>query len=209
MNHLSPGDLKQLAEDIEHTHKIEAKLRKTLKPLGYYNIPEVLDKRRFEFLIPNGAFESVPGFDKCYVWQVSIEGARDTYAEGGTILMPDNVKAYKKNTAPRGVLVSAGLKAMDSLHSTGFKIGDIVRFKKFSPFIMPVGDIDGHELAVMVIRDGDLVASEDLAQRVNSRNNRVVNVSKTGYDFRIETTDLEGNRVVTGEKVDEYYDPSI
>jgi hypothetical protein len=206
MSHLSPEELSKLAEDIEHTNKIEAKLRKSLKPLGHYNIPEILDKRRFEYLIPNGAFESYPGFDKCYIWQISLEGARDTYSEGGKILMPDAVKSYKKNTAPRGILVSAGLQAMDSLYSTGFRIGDIVRFKKFSPFIMPVGEIDGHELAVMVIRDGDLEASEDLAAALNSKESNICNTSDKGYDFRVVYQDGKGQ---SGPKVSPYYDPSI
>jgi hypothetical protein len=197
-------DLRKLAEDIEYTSRIEEKLRRSLKPLGHYNIPEILDKRRLEYLIPNGAFESYPGFDKCYIWQISLEGARDTYSEGGKILMPDAVKSYKKNTAPRGILVSAGLQAMDSLYSTGFKIGDIVRFKKFSPFIMPVGEIDGHELAVMVVRDGDLEASEDLALELNSRQSAICNMSEKGYDFRIV-----GQKATTGTKVSPYYDPSI
>jgi hypothetical protein len=204
MSHKTPEELSKLAEDIEFTNKIESKLRKSLKPLGHYNIPEILDKRRLEYLIPNGAFESYPGFDKCYIWQISLEGARDTYSEGGKILMPDAVKSYKKNTAPRGILVSAGLQAMDSLYSTGFKIGDIVRFKKFSPFIMPVGEIDGHELAVMVVRDGDIEASEDLANQLNQRHFAIENVSDKGYDFRIA-----GKATSSGTKVSPYYDPSI
>lgn len=203
MSHRTPEELKRLAEDIEFTNKVEDKLRRSLKPLGHFNIPEILDKRRFEYLIPNGAFESYPGFDKCYIWQISLEGARDTYSEGGKILMPDAVKSYKKNTAPRGILVSAGLQAMDSLYSTGFKIGDIVRFKKFSPFIMPVGEIDGHELAVMVVRDGDIEASEDLALELNERRSNIVNTSDNGCDFRVTGS------TKTGTKVNPYYDPSI
>jgi hypothetical protein len=198
-------DLRKLAEDIEYTSRIEEKLRRSLKPLGHFNIPAILDKRRMEYLIPNGAFESYPGFDKCYIWQISLEGARDTYSEGGKILMPDAVKSYKKNTAPRGILVSAGLQAMDSLYSTGFRIGDIVRFKKFSPFIMPVGEIDGHELAVMVVRDGDLEASEDLALELNERRSGIINVSEKGYDFRVN----HNNGSTSGAKVNPYYDPSI
>jgi hypothetical protein len=207
MSHLSPDELSKLAEDIEYTNRIESKLRKSLKPLGHYNIPEVLDKRRLEYLIPNGAFESYPGFDKCYIWQISLEGSRDTYSEGGKILMPEAVKSYKKNTAPRGILVSAGLQAMDSLYSTGFAIGHIVRFKKFSPFIMPVGEIDGHELAVMVVRDGDIEASEDTASWLNSKSHTIKNVSDTGYDFRIQNLMDDGK--VTGPKISPYYDPSM
>lgn len=183
---------------------IEKKLKASLKPKGFYNIPELLDERRLEYLIPNGAFESQPGFDKVYIWQLStVEG--NTYTKGGSIIMPDNVIAAKRHTAPRGVLVAAGLKAMDALYSSGFEIGHIVRFKKMAPFIQPVDTIEGHELTVMVVRDGDIVSSEDLATNIHSRKTKIVNVAKdkNSYDYRYET-----DGVVTGEKIDEYYDPS-
>lgn len=201
-------ELEQLAEHQRKmfivAESIERQLKESLKPAGYYKIPELLEKRRIEYMIPNGAFESYPGFDKVYIWQLStVEG--NTYAKGGQIVMPDQVIAAKRNTAPRGVLVSAGLKAMDSLHSSGFEIGHIVRFKKMAPFMQPVETIDGHELTVMVIRDGDLVSSEDMATAIHSGKAKIVNIGKKDnrYDFRYQ---IDGE--VTGEKVDEYYDAS-
>jgi hypothetical protein len=41
MSHKTPEELSKLAEDIEFTNKIESKLRKSLKPLGHYNIPDI------------------------------------------------------------------------------------------------------------------------------------------------------------------------
>lgn len=201
-------ELKQLAEKQRQMYivaeSIQQQLQESLKPSGFYNIPELLDKRRLEYLIPNGAFESQPAFDKVYIWQLStVEG--NTYAKGGQIIMPDQIIAAKRHTAPRGVIVSAGLKAMDALYSTGIEIGHIVRFKKMAPFIQPVETIDGHELTVMVIRDGDIVSSEDLSAAIHSKKTKVVNVAKdrNSYDYRYET-----DGVVTGEKIDEYYDQS-
>src|SRR5688572_8413718 len=154
-------ELDRLAEQQRKMYivaeSIERQLKESLKPAGYFNLPELLDQRRLEYLIPNGAFQSQPGFDKVYIWQLStVEG--NTYAKGGKIVMPDQIIAAKRNTAPRGVLVSAGLKAMDALYSSGFEIGHIVRFKKMAPFIQPVDMIEGHELTVMVVRDGDIVS---------------------------------------------------
>lgn len=183
---------------------IEKKLTESLKPLGHFNIPELLDKRRLEYLIPNGAFESQPGFDRVYIWQISTV-ERNTYSEGGKIIMPDQVQAAKRNTAPRGVLVSAGLQAMDAIYSTGWEIGHIVRFKCLAPFIQPVEEIDGHTLTVMVVRDGDLISSEDQAAQLHSKQGSISNVSpdKKSYDFRFTK-----NGETTGEKVKAYYDPS-
>lgn len=201
-------EIEQLAEQQRKmfivAESIEKQLRESLKPAGYFNIPELLDKRRLEYLIPNGAFESYPAFDKIYIWQLStVEG--NTYAKGGKIVMPDQIIAAKRNTAPRGILISAGLKAMDALYSSGFEIGHIVRFKKMAPFIQPVDMIEGHELTVMVLRDGDVVSSEDLASSIHSRKTKIVNIGAKDnrYDFRVEA---DGN--VSGEKIDEYYDAS-
>lgn len=200
-------ELKQLAEHQRKlfivAESIEKKLKESLKPRGFYNIPEILDSRRLQYLIPNGAFEAYPAFDKVFIWQLSTtEG--ETYAKGGSIIMPDKVIAAKRNTAPRGIIVSAGLKAMDALYSTGIEIGHIIRFKKFAPFILEVDNIDGHALTVMVMRDGDVEASEDMATAINSRKASIKNISDKSYDFRYEL-----NGVTTGEKIPEYYDPSV
>ena len=189
---------------------IADKLRDSLAPRGTFNIPMLLDERRFEYGIPNGCFAQFPVFDKVYVYQITTK-ERETYTEDGRIIMPEARIAHERNTAPRGIIVSAGLQALDSLRSTGIDIGHIIRFKKFSPFIQPVEDIDGHELTIMVIRDGDIVASEDLAKAYHERKISIVNASKDalGYDFRFAREDSKGDIVQTGQKVSAYYDPSV
>lgn len=187
---------------------IADELEKSLAPLGTFNIPMLLDKRRFEYGIPNGCFEHYPAFDKVYIWQVTLTERR-TYADGGAIIKPDAIVASDRNTAPRGIIVSAGLQALDSLRSTGIDVGHIVRFKKFSPFIQPVGEIKGVQMTVMVIRDGDIVSSEDLAREYHGRTISIINAArdKDSYDFRFAR--LSGEDVVsTGKKVSAYYDPS-
>lgn len=189
---------------------IAAELEKSLAPLGTYRIPGLLDRRRLEYGIPNGCFEHFPLFDKVYIWQLTMT-ERQTYSEGGTILKPEARKAHDRATAARGIIVSAGLAALDSLRSTGVDIGHIVRFKKFSPFIQVVGDICGVELTVMTMRDGDCVSSEDLARDFHEGRVRVVNVAteKGGYDHRFERTLEDGTVATTGAKVAAYYDPSV
>lgn len=183
-------------------------LEKSLAPRGTYNIPMLLDERRFEYGIPNGAFESFPAFDKVYIWQVTLT-ERKTYKEGGTIVKPEARIAHDRNTAPRGIIVSAGLAALDSLRSTGIDIGHIVRFKKFSPFIQPVAEVNGVEMTVMVIRDGDIVSSEDMARAYHQRLVSIVNKSEDGFDHRFARTTKDGEVVTTGKKVAAYYDPSV
>lgn len=194
------------AEKYRVAKSIEEKFKAAMAPAGTYNIPEILEKRRMEYGIPNGAFESYPSFDKVYIWQIPLPGqGNDKYTEGGAILKPESVQHVERNSAPRGVLVSAGLQAMDSIYSTGIAIGHIVRFKKLSPFIMPVAFIEGKQFNVYVIRDGDIEASEDLALQLNNKKVCIKNVSDKGYDWRV--SDEFG--IVTGQKVSPYYDPSM
>lgn len=210
VNEMQQRELRKAAAEEFKKRKLVAegvaeKLHASLKPAGYFNIPELLDQRRLEFGIPNGAFEVYPLFDQIYIWQIStVQG--ETFDPEGCIIMPDQTISRKRNTAPRGILISAGLQAMDSLHSTGCGIGHIVRFKKLSPYVMPVEEIDGHELTVMVIRDGDLNSSEDLAKSVyTNRTGEVKNIATDGsYDFRYVV-----NGQQTGPKIEAYYDRSI
>lgn len=200
----------RLVERALVAQNIADDLLASLAPRGTYNIPMVLDERRFEYGIPNGCFEHYPAFDKVYIWQVTLT-ERHTYSEGGAIVKPEAIIASDRNTAPRGIIVSAGLQALDSLRSTGIDIGHIVRFKKFSPFIQPVGEIKGVNLTVMVIRDGDIVSSEDLAKEFHAKRVSIVNAApdKLSYDFRFARSTEKGEVITTGKKVSAYYDPSV
>lgn len=200
----------RLVERALVARQIADKLEASLAPRGTYKIPKLLDERRFEYAIPNGCFEHFPLFDKVYIWQLNMT-ERETYTEGGSILKPEARIAYDRKTAPRGIIVAAGLAALDSLRSAGADIGHIVRFKKFAPFMQEVCDIDGHTLEVLTLRDGDMVSSEDLAREYHQGIVRIVNVAneKGGYDHRFERTLDDGTVVTTGQKVAAYYDPSV
>lgn len=179
-------------------------LEDSLKPLGHYNIPALLDQRRLEYAIPNGAFEIAPVFDRIYVWQVPEHNSQ-TFDEGGMILKPEHTQSVQRRITPRGILVSAGLQAMDSLYSAGIEIGHFVKFQKMSPFEMTIETISGNDLKVMVMRDGDIVGSEDIATMLNNGATEVENVSQDGYDFRFS---LNGTKESTGKKASAYFDPS-
>lgn len=196
---------KKAQEGYQVAKNIAEELAASLAPAGSFNIPELLDRRRFEFGIPNGCFSCYPADDKAFVYQVALPGQGGDKYQGSVLIKPENVQSWERNTAPRGILVSAGLRAMDTLHSSGIEIGHIIRFRRLSPFIMPVAEFSGKVLSVMLLRDGDIVASEDLATKLHSRTHEILNISKTGYDFRI--VGAVGN--TSGEKLAADYDPSV
>lgn len=200
----------RLVERALVAQNIADKLEKSLLPRGSFKIPKLLDERRFEFAIPNGCFLHFPLYDKVYIWQINMT-ERKTYSVDGAILKPEARIAHDRATAARGIIVAAGLAALDSLRSSGADIGHIVRFKKYAPFMQVVDEIDGIELHVMTLRDGDIVSSEDLARDFHAGNVRVANVAneRGGYDHRFERTLEDGTLATTGSKVAAYYDPSV
>lgn len=123
-------------------------------------LPAKLEARRKEYGIPVGAFGMQAMFDRVLIWQIS-DHQGDTF-KGTSIVMSERSKARTREEAPRGVIVSAGLRALDFLRTNGSDIGNIVRFVRLSPWRMPVDFVDAKEVHLMVIRAGDIIADEDI-----------------------------------------------
>lgn len=155
-------DIAVQAEDIIKRGN-EAIRKKMAKP-GALKLPPLLEARRIEYLMPDGVFSSQAMFDRILVMQIKPERAKTGTFGGGLIHMPATSEARITDEASRGIIVSAGLKALDNLRSNGCDLGHIVRFIRNAPWRMDVDTVEGHEVYELVMRDGDLVASEDLAE---------------------------------------------
>lgn len=139
---------------------------KHLAPPGKLGLSPLLDARRAEFGIIDACFNVQCAFDRVLLWQIQPafdEG--DTYG-GSSIIMTDNEKRRTREEAPRGVLVGAGLKALDNLRCNGIDLGHIVHFVRLSPWRLPVDRIDGTLFHVLILRDADIIGSEDLAMNM-------------------------------------------
>lgn len=135
---------------------------------GTLNLPPLLDARRLEHGIPDKAFaKSQAAFDRIFVWQID-EHAEETYIPGGTLVRPETVRDADRKSANRGVLVSAGVCSLDTLRSHGMDLGHIVTFMQIQPWKMPLGYVDGKQQKLLMMRDGDLCGSEDLAAMLRS-----------------------------------------
>jgi len=129
-------------------------------PGGIPNISPLLDARRRMYAIPDGAFDLQAAFNVCLVHQVP-RFMKDTYGDTG-ILMPDTARRRVEEETPRGILVSAGLAALDTLRSNGIEPGHMVSFIRQAPWRMPVANIGGADFYLIILRDGDITGSEDL-----------------------------------------------
>ena len=98
--------------------------------------------------------------------------------------MPDTARQRNEESTPRGVIVSAGLRARDNLASNGMDIGHVVNFIRLSPFRLPYLSISGVEMCLLVMRDGDIVSSEDVpAMKLRGELKVVTKVDEKGREF--------------------------
>ena len=124
-------------------------------------LPPLLEARRREFAIPDCCFTRVAMFDRCLIFQIT-EGAQKA-SPGSMLWAPETAQARNLKDAPRGVVITAGLAALDYLWANGVRPGNIVNFVRLSPWRMPVGTVKGTEIQLHVVRAGDIVAHEDQA----------------------------------------------
>jgi len=148
-------------------------------PGSFPQLPRLLDDRRAEFGLVDAIFACQPIFNCVWIYQIELN-MEESYVPGGVIVKSDVAKIREKETTSRGVLVGAGLQALDELKSHGVELGHIVRFIKLAPFKIPVGYAGGKQVHVLQMRSGDILGSEDLAQMLRSRVYEVRDVGGEG-----------------------------
>lgn len=150
----------------------DEEIRKHVAPLGKTGLPAaimppLLDRRRVEYLIPNEAWSSQPSSDTVRVWQVE-DKTQATYVEGGIVVRPDAVRDQDRNESPKGILVAAGLLALDSLRSHGIELGHVVSLLRMSPFRMTCAVVGGKWKSTLVMHAGDIKGSDDTMDMLRS-----------------------------------------
>jgi hypothetical protein len=142
---------------------------------GKLGLPELLEKKRLKYCIPDEAFLYQPVFDQVLVQQIP---RRDQEKGNGAGKIPGTRLYSTKNTEsrmmqehPRGIIISAGAAALESFLSNGVDIGHTVILMRLSPWRLPVGTVYGYgaEMYVMVLHAGNIIASEDLREKMKLR----------------------------------------
>lgn len=140
--------------------RLEDEWRKHVSPAGAIKgLPPLLEQRRLEYMIPDAAFGRACMFDKVLLFQIPM-WEQETYGDT-RIIMPESGQERVEESAPRGIIVSAGLQALGVLYSHGSGLGHKVLYVHLTPWRVPFMMISGHELYLIPLRVGDLVADED------------------------------------------------
>lgn len=162
------------AEDRPET-KEETRLRllaKHMAPKGSLGLPPLLDERRIEFGITNGAFTRQATFDRMLIWQIPMQ--KGEKFNDSSLFMPESTQMRERNKAPHGIIVSAGLKALDILISNGMGLGHKVLFAATAPYHVRYDVIEGREFHLIILVAGDIFGSEDLATNLRTRKVRIM-----------------------------------
>lgn len=146
-------------------------MRKRMSPPGALKLPKLLDERRLEYGVTDRAFDWHASFDRVYIWQIPMQKG-DKFESDSLIHMPESVQHREKAKAPQGIIISAGLTAMDQLYSHGITLGHKVLFCHAAPYHIRYDTVLGLEQHLIVLLAGDIIGSEDLATNLKSRNVR-------------------------------------
>lgn len=150
-----------------------AQLREHISPLEEppFPMPRLLNERRHKYLIPDEAFEYAAMYDRVLVWQVS---RHEGETKGGLIIMSDTTRESERNRACLGIVVAAGLRALDELRSHGADLGHLVAHARNVIFKIPFATIGGKDCELVVLTAGDIIASCDLALARREKRVRVI-----------------------------------
>lgn len=151
-----------------------------MSPPGALGLPPLLERRRLDYRITDGAFSCALISDRVWVRQIP-EWSTGMAGSKSLIVMPDVTRDKEFRETPMGILVAAGPKALDELRSNGVDLGHRVRFIKDAVFRTRVDRINGKDEWVLVLNAGDIIGSEDLqAQYLSGRSKIVQHQEKKG-----------------------------
>jgi hypothetical protein len=173
-------DSAQLANrDREQAERKSRIIRERMSPAGALGLPRLLDERRAEYGITDGAFKFQASFDRVFIWQIPMQ--KGDKFEGSLIHMAESTQMRERNKAPHGVIVSAGLLALDSLRSNGLDLGHRVLFAHSAPYHIRYDVVEGQEYHLIILTAGDIIGSEDLATNLSKRVVRIKANDAAGY----------------------------
>ncbi len=167
-------------------------IRERMSPPGALHLPEKLEAARNKHGIPDGFFRVAAGFDRIFVFPIDPFDA-DEKMPGSSLYRPELTQQKDLQEGYRGVLISAGLTAMDRLMSHGYELGDIVMTNKNVPFARRMELIEGKPMYVLVMRDGDLAGNETLQGDILAGKRRVVDAGGAdGYGHQLARVGDDG-----------------
>ncbi len=151
--------IRQITEQVQRDR--DERMR-YVSPPGALKLPKLLDQRRIEYAVPDGAFRAHAMFDRIGLWPMPDADMAEGKASR-LIELPDVTRKNEEFRRSRSLIVTAGLRALDTLRSHGSDLGHIVYILHVHPWWIPAGKSDsGIEWSVRAVRVGDIFSDEDV-----------------------------------------------
>jgi len=126
--------------------------------------PCLLARRIAEHNIPPWPAQAL--YERVLIFRIpDNESAKETIGETG-LYKPETRVDIDKNRSPRGVVVSAGLRALDILRCQGMELGELVWFAPHVPFRFRTSANGVQDVEFYFMNVGDIIMSEDVLGRL-------------------------------------------
>jgi len=171
----SPAVAKEMAkpsherdEEFVKAQQRNAEIEAEMSPAGALRLPPKLDAARLKWKIGDRAFKRQATFRRIHVFQVDLMALlapeSDNYFPGTTIERPNITKRVDSEGCHMGILISAGLTALDELYSHGVELGDVVGFIRNAPMRHTFSRSEHGESYYLVLNAGDITCDETLGE---------------------------------------------
>jgi hypothetical protein len=195
--------------ELEAAKRRTAQIKEHMSPPGALGLPPQLEAQRLKYGITDAFFKVQASFDRIFIFPIDAEDGDKNDKTTGGIYKPEVTKLRDLQEGNRGVLISAGLTAMDRLMSHGIEIGDVVVTNKNVPFARRCETISNRALHYLVMRDGDLAGSESLMERIRAGQQVVTDVGgEAGYEHQVCAMGADGFPSNVGKKKSVYVQDS-
>ncbi len=180
--------------DLERAKKRTELLKTRMSEPDELRLPPLLEARRQKYGIPDGVFKVQATWDRIIVFPIDLFDGDLAQKTTGGLWKTRETQQRDQQEGHRGVLISAGLSAIDRLASHGYEIGHIVHTNKNVPFARRCEQFEAFEVFYLAMREADLLGSEDLREQLRTGEAKIVDVGgDDGYNHQIARRQPDGS----------------
>jgi len=139
---------------------------------------ERLTRRVHEFKIP--AWPGQALYERVLIFKIpeaSTASDEIDIGDGKKLVKPETRVGVDVSRCPRGIIVSAGLRAMDIMRAQGMELGELIWFAPHVPFRFVVKQRSGQDDEFSFMNVGDIILSEDVLGRLTPPNDEKGNIT--------------------------------
>lgn len=189
--------------ELEAAKKRTEEIKALMSPPGALGLPPLLEAQRLKYGITDNALRSQALFDRIHVFPIDHEEGELVDKTAGGIFKPNTKKLRDKQEGNRGVLISAGLIAMDRLMSHGVELGDVVVTNKNCPFARRCDELSKEWLYYLVMREADLASDETLLERIRAGEQGIMDTGGPG-GYCHQVAENDNGQLVVRKKTSVY-----